>query len=1008
METINGRILPDDSDRPKRDQTSADFPVADDPLATEWGTRSEKGDGREKGEGASLGGAAGSAGRQSGLSEAECTLGSARSNAASLPGETPRSNATPSCASVADDGTRSATADRAGSADRYVELGELGRGGWGVVQRALDRQLQREVAVKRISNPGRIQAREREQFLHEARITSGLQHPGVVPVHELVDDDTGDTYYVMKLLEGDTLRHHIRVAHTRSNERKWLRHELLEAITPLLLRFIDICNAVAYAHRRGIIHRDLKPSNVMAGAFGETIVVDWGLARYIDDKTDETTVQGAVRRDEPSGSCRSSVPMESEGSVVGTPTYMAPEQARGELASMGSHSDIYSLGVILYEIIAGNHPHAGLDIKSVLRRAREGEFTPLSESQPCVPRPLEEIVHTAMSHDAQRRYKDVESLAEDVRRFMTGERVSVHDETLVERSVRWCGRHRAIASTIGISVLLLMIVSVISTIVIRSAHQAERQAKIEARQAHQESLERLVDARDTADTWLVDLSGSLQFHPAMVPLRNELITQALKQYQRLIEQPIAPIADRPMDKVEDETFKTNTLVWLERAKCHLRLGDLHRMRGEVDDSESHFVTADRILSKLGNSVLQLSPVSLHGSEDPDEISADWFRHKPQLQELVRLEQINTIIGKSLATESSPVLADVIRSREQIQRWIPWEPPVQGDHSPSDFVARAISALVRLELVIERTQNDASTSNRRLFSPQRYENAVRWATWLADHRGNPSDLQLYETIATENADRYRRMSDYAASHQAWTNLIDHLRMRLEADGQRSDWMQSLAHAKIRRAEAAVHLGRGDEAAVDYADAIQDLERTWLLADADEFFRTNLATAENNLGRLWVTGNDQQRQEAKRLFARSISTYQQLLSESATPDILRRLAQTHTSMAEAIAEPGDTKDVESIENQQQHLKNARLAYEILRDQGYLTDADRLAWVEVLAALRDIGDKTADDDMIREMIQKIDRGFLTRSQQTKLESLTSPPGRSRGDATGKSPHNRHQRND
>ncbi|MCS7468273.1 serine/threonine protein kinase [Stieleria sp. ICT_E10.1] len=958
METINGRFLPDDSEGP-RHPPIANAAAEADSLATVWGAGSTPEPERPTDARSGRSGAAPRP-REAGLSEAECTLGSA-SNRHRETAESGKDE------------------QRRRDGDRYVELGELGRGGWGVVQRALDRQLQREVAVKRISNPSKIQPSEREQFLHEARITSGLQHPGVVPVHELVADETGDTYYVMKLLEGDTLRHHIRMAHAEHREGKWLRHELIEAITPLLLRFIDVCNAVAYAHRRGIIHRDLKPTNVMAGAFGETIVVDWGLARYIDDNDGgETTVRGPAKQNDQSGSYRSSSPMESEGSVVGTPTYMAPEQARGELASMGSHSDIYSLGVILYEIIAGTHPHKGLDVRSVLRRAREGEFTPLREMQPCVPKPLEEIVHTAMDPTAERRYCDVESLADDVQRFMTGLRVSVHDESLIERCSRWCGRHRALASTIGLAIVGLMIVSVISALVIRSAHQAERQARIEAREAHHESLERLVDARDTADTWLVDLSGSLQFHPAMTPLRNELIGQALKQYQRLIEQPIDPIADRFSNELDADAFKTNTLVWLERVKCHLRLGDLHRMRGQAEQSSEHFAKAESILAGLGHAVDTITPVSLHRSGTASELGDNWFRHAPSLHELVCLEKINTTIGRALASETSPTLADAIGAREQIQHWLPFEPPPVSDAAPSNFVARAISALVRLELVIERTQASTSPASRRVFSADRYQNAVRWARWLADHRGDPSDMKLYETIATEHAQRLSRRGEFPASYQAWTRLIDHLSHRLESVGERSDWMQSLAHAKLRRAEVAVHLGRKDEAAEDYASSIEDLERTWMLADADEFFRVNLATAENNLGRLWVNGNDQQRQQAKQLFARSIATYQQLLSESATPDILRRLAQTHTAMAEVIDASGEGSDGTSAAKQLEHLQHANLAYEILRDQELLKDTDRLNWATTLVDRRRIDPEAVDPETILTLLEEIDLDALSGSQR------------------------------
>ena len=969
METVNGRFLPDDS------QQSTDATIGSAHRTAEDDASSQ----------GILKNASQRSSREAGLPEAECTLGSATPSTAANRQAASQKDVASCPTDEAPTANRQSNPPNPNQPDRYVELGELGRGGWGVVQRVLDRQLQREVAVKRISNPGVIRSGELEQFLHEARITSGLQHPGVVPVHELVADEDGDTYYVMKLLEGDTLRHHIRLAHVQHPDGFECRHELIDAITPLLDRFIDVCNAVAYAHRRGVIHRDLKPTNVMAGAFGETIVVDWGLARYIEDDTDETTLQGPAKRNDASGSQRSSAPMESEGSIVGTPSYMAPEQARGELASLGSHSDIYSLGVILYEIISGNHPHQGMNVKTVLRRARAGEFTPLEESQAYVPKPLQAIVHTAMTADLNQRYPDVESLAEDVRRFMSGQPVSVYQETLIERGVRWCSRHRAITSTIAVAVTLLMIVSVISTVVIRAAHQSEQTAKNEARDAHRQALERLVEARDTTDTWLVDLSGSLQFHPAMTPLREELIEQALDQYGRLIERPIAPISNRASFDQDDDAWKNHSLEWLERAKCHLRLGDLVRMQGDQTESHNHYRIAADILQKLQRTTLPVTTVSLRG-EPLAEPPTDWLQRRPTLDELIRLEQINTVIGQALATAKQPTLADAVRAREQLESWIPWSPPDEEKQIPTQFTSRVISALVRLELVIGRTDPQTPASGRRVDSTDRYQNAVRWARWLASHRGKPGDLKLYESIATENAERFSRDADYANAHQAWSDLVTALQSRLKSKGARSDWMQSMAHAKIRRAEAAVHLGRVEQASSDYTAAIKDLEQTWSLTDADEFFRVNLATAENNLGRLWTHGNDPQREQAKRLFARSIATYQQLLSESATPDILRRLAQTHLAMAEVLQPTGSATDESELGKYRSHLDQARLAFQILDDQSLLTDTDRLDFAIALQAIHDSDGDQMDPESIKDLLGKIKTTSLTPQQRQRLNAINA----------------------
>ena len=587
-----------------------------------------------------------------------------------------------------------------------------------------------------------------------------------------------------------------------------------------------------------------------------------------------------------------------------------------------------------------------------------------------------------MAPEADGRYRDVETLAEDVRRFMTGECVSVHEESIVERSFRWCGRHRALASTIAIAVTALMIVSVISTGVIRRAHRAEQQAKIEARKAHLQALERLVDARDTADTWLVDLSGALQFHPAMTPLRDELIGQALVRYERLLDQPIAPIFVQPVDGKVDQEFETNALLWLERAKCHLRLGDLKRMRNHGDQSKAHYSDAENILAKLGKSIAPINIVSRHAAFGDAQLADDWYLRTPGLEDLLKVEQINAAIGKCLVTASPPTLADSIRFREQLERWIPWEPPSKPQQRPTPFISRVISAMVRLELVIERTQTETPANSRRIFSSERYQNAVRWAHWLASQRGEPSDLKLFETVATENAERIDRLGDYSSSHQAWTLLIDELSDRLASGRDRPDWMQSLAHAKLRRAEASVHLGHADEAAEDYTGAINDLNESWMLADADDFYRVNLATAENNLGRLWSRGNDEQQSRARQLFARSIATYQQLLSESATPDILRRLAQTHIASAEAMTQ--QPVDSVSAEDQRKHYENAQLAYEILRDQGLLTDEDRLDWATTFIRIGKLNGSEADVERINTLLEQIDEQSLSAKSRNRYRAL------------------------
>ena len=275
---------------------------------------------------------------------------------------------------------------------RYELVCEHARGGLGRIVRAVDRWLGREVAVKELlSHDARHQAR----LLREAFITARLQHPGIVPVHEAGRWPTGEPYYVMKLVEGRTLKELLV-------ERTTLRERLA-----LLPHVIAIADAIGYAHGEGVIHRDVKPSNVIVGNFGETVVVDWGLA--LESGDDHAAAE-----------------------VVGTPAYMAPEQARGE--RVDERVDVYAIGVILYELVAGAAPY-GTTSDGVLARVVNGPPPALAVRN--APRELVAIVDKAMARDPEHRYRDARELAAALR--------GLDARTHAPRAPRWPAAVRRIA-----------------------------------------------------------------------------------------------------------------------------------------------------------------------------------------------------------------------------------------------------------------------------------------------------------------------------------------------------------------------------------------------------------------------------------------------------------------------------------------------------------------------------------------------------------------------------------
>ncbi|MGE3542864.1 MAG: WD40 repeat domain-containing serine/threonine protein kinase, partial [Kofleriaceae bacterium] len=322
--------------------------------------------------------------------------------------------------------------------ERYEQVAEHARGGLGRVVRAVDRRLGRTVAVKELLR--RTDSTE-TRFMREALITARLEHPGIVPVHEAGRWPNGDPYYVMKLVEGRTLKELIA-------ERTSLRER-----SALLPHVIAVADAVGYAHSEGVIHRDLKPSNVIVGAFGETIVVDWGLARDRKRDSFQTIETGDLTLDSSPGNVST-----VSGKVVGTPAYMSPEQARGE--PVDERVDVYAIGAVLYELLAGTPAHSADTPQATLERVLAGPPAPLAAVVPSVPGELGTIVAKAMARDPKDRYPNATALAEDLRLYQAGKLVSAHSYTAWSLLRKKLSHHRGVVAVAVASALALGAVGV--------------------------------------------------------------------------------------------------------------------------------------------------------------------------------------------------------------------------------------------------------------------------------------------------------------------------------------------------------------------------------------------------------------------------------------------------------------------------------------------------------------------------------------------------------------------
>lgn len=336
---------------------------------------------------------------------------------------------------------------------RYRNLQFLARGGIGEVFTAVDEDLNRSVAIKFI-RPGKEQNEQnRLQFAVEGQVTARLEHPGVVPVYGVGYTTEGRPFQIMRLIRGGCLREAIRAFHgDGQGDASQQSASTVPELRMLLRRMVSVCQTLAYAHTRGVVHRDVKPENIMLGQYGETLVVDWGLAMPYDKGRDgsEEGAEETLHIDSVEA-LRS-----SQSGVSGTPSYMSPEQAMG-LAEIGPASDIYSLGATLFELLTGQVPFKAKSAMDVVAKVRHGQFAKPSQLNAKVPRALESICLKAMSHDPEDRYPTASAMAADLDRWIAGERVTAYQETRSEKLRRWAREHRQLAQAIAVTALLLIV-----------------------------------------------------------------------------------------------------------------------------------------------------------------------------------------------------------------------------------------------------------------------------------------------------------------------------------------------------------------------------------------------------------------------------------------------------------------------------------------------------------------------------------------------------------------------
>ncbi|MBS0266175.1 MAG: protein kinase [Planctomycetes bacterium] len=447
-------------------------------------------------------------------------------------------------------------------AERYRILRLHAKGGLGLVSVAEDQELPRQVALKEIQAARAFDQHSRRQFVTEAEITARLEHPGIVPIYGLGQHADGRPYYAMRFIRGKSLRDAITEYYNQINSTQatFGSHEL--EFRKLLGSFLVVCNTIEYAHSRRILHRDLKPANVMLGDYGETLVVDWGLAADFQQVADHPhPIEHAVGET-------------GTRTAIGTPQYMSPEQSQGQAEELGPATDIYSLGATLYEILTGTLRFSSRNMDEMLQDVALGRFPTPRVQRPACPRALEAICLKALAVRPEDRYPSAGELARDVERWLADEPVLAYHENWSQRIARWMRRHRSATQATAVALIAVTVVALAASLLINGARRRESRARQDATQRSQQ-------AREVIDTLLTNVGEALENYPGMQDARRRLLERAAADYVRLTE-----------------ASSSDPELRAESARAYTRLGDVRTALNQFPEADAAYHAAEALWTGL--------------------------------------------------------------------------------------------------------------------------------------------------------------------------------------------------------------------------------------------------------------------------------------------------------------------------------------------------------------------------------------------------------------------------
>ncbi len=831
---------------------------------------------------------------------------------------------------------------------RFRVLRPHAKGGLGEVFIASDEELHREVALKQIQAAHADHPESRSRFLMEAELTGRLEHPGIVPIYGLGQYGDGRPFYAMRFIRGSSLKEAIQQFHA-GGQAQQASHERGLQLRKLLGRFIDVCDAVEYAHSRGVLHRDLKPGNVMLGKHGETLVVDWGLAKIIGQADAAQVAESAVLLATGSGTSPTQM-----GSAVGTPAYMSPEQAAGRLDLLGTASDVYSLGATLYALLTGSAPVQEDELSIALRKVQQGDIPPPREINSWVPAELNAICLKSMSLDPADRYARPRDLADDIEHWLADEPVTAYREPWRARAARWARRHKTLVTTAA-GVLLVALASLtVGALMLTAANRRISAAQQIAEENERKAQENFRLARGAVDDYLTTVSQEILLEePGMQPLRQQLLTAALGYYQDFLSQHegdpdlllelrdanflVGTVQAEIGDQAEAlHAFETalalnqqlvrtqpdSTELRFKLARCYRAWATSLADRGKSTDAIEALDEAIRLLTQVESE--QAAPASLLQELREVLNQKGSLKHdQGQLTAAAELYERASEYARRLTLLEDPTgenrngLARIHHNLASISRAV-------GDHEPGR--AHLNTAIeIRQQLVKEFPHRQRFHSQLALS----YSSLANLAADLGDFQQaielqqetigireqlvahNPAVIEYHDLLAGSYgnlATSYRQIDELDKSvelalqaNAIWQRLaeehpdvVQHRDRLGNSLYNLGNWHLGNPVTDATRLDPAESKTRLNLACEYYAESIQVYEQLVAEHPGIPDFQASLAKAYNNCGTAYSLLEDQQRSQA--MNARALAVREQLVREHAdVPDYVNQLASTYFNSA-----------------------------------------------------------------------------------------------------------------